>query len=169
MASTGLRVREAGALRRSDVDLKRGLLMIHRTKFGKSRLVPIAPSVTRVLRRYARKRDTLVPNPRSEAFFLLDRGVAVSKNMAIWTFRKVACGIGLRVPRGRNGPRLHEFRHSFAVKTLVSWYRRGLDVDRMMPILSTYLGHTHSAHTYWYLSAVPELLALACARLEKNL
>lgn len=169
LAATGLRGREARALKREDVDLKRGLLAIHRTKFGKSRLVPIAPSVARALDSYARKRDRIVPNAKSPTFFILDRGVAVSKGIADWTFRKISHQMGLRGPGDRTGPRLHDFRHGFAVKTLVGWYRAGLDVERMMPLLSTYLGHTHAAHTYWYLSAVPELLALAGARLENTL
>jgi integrase/recombinase XerD len=169
LAVTGLRGREARALKRDEVDLKRGLLSVHRTKFGKSRFVPIAPSVVRALARYARKRDDLIPHPKSPTFFILDRGVAVSKGISEWTFRKVSHQVGLRGPDDRTGPRLHDFRHGFAVKTLLGWYRAGLDVERMMPHLSTYLGHTHAAHTYWYLSAVPELLALASKRLENTL
>ncbi|MGH2628485.1 MAG: tyrosine-type recombinase/integrase [Anaerolineales bacterium] len=168
LAVTGLRGSEALALDRETVDLEEGLLTIHRTKFGKSRLVPLHPSTVRALRRYARRRDEILPNPRSPAFFLSNQGTRLTEWIARWTFIKLSRQIGLRGPQDRSGPRLHDFRHRFAVRTLLGWYRGGRDVERLMPLLSTYLGHTHVADTYWYLSAAPELLSLAGARLERT-
>jgi integrase len=84
------------------------------------------------------------------------------------TFVKLSRQIGLRGPHDSDGPRLHDFRHSFATKTLVTWYRKGVNVDRHMPELSAYLGHAHVSDTYWYLSAVPELMQLAAMRLEQT-
>jgi len=82
------------------------------------------------------------------------------------TFVKLSRQIGLRKPTDTHGPRLHDFRHRFAVNTLLEWYRADIDVDRRLPELSTYLGHAHVTDTYWYLSATPELLQLALKRLE---
>lgn len=169
LSVTGLRISEALALDRDAVDLTCGLLTIHRTKFGKSRLVPLHPSAQRALARYARRRNHLFPRPLTPAFFISDQGTRLTKWAVRWTFIKLSCQIGLRRPSDSHGPRIHDFRHGFAVATLLRWYRAGLDVDRLMPVLSTYLGHAHVADTYWYLSAVPELLGLAGARLEKTL
>ena len=166
---TGLRISEALALDQNTVDLARGLLTIHQTKFGKSRWVPLHSSVVRALICYARKRDQVFPKLRTSAFFVSDRGTRLSKWAVRWTFIKLSCQIGLRKPSDSHGPRLHDFRHGFAVGTILRWYRAGLDVDQLMPVLSTYLGHTHVTDTYWYLSAAPELLGLAGERLEKTL
>jgi len=88
--------------------------------------------------------------------------------MVRWTFIRLSRRIGLRKPSASSGPRLHDFRHRFAVRTLLGWYRSGVDVERRLPVLSTFLGHGHVEDTYWYLSAVPELLALTTGRLEKR-
>lgn len=167
LAVTGVRGSEAFALDRDAVDLTNGMLTIHRTKFGKSRLVPLHTSTVRALRKYVRRRER-VP-VRSPAFFVSDRGIRMTGCTVRWTFNNLSRRIGLRGPKDRHGPRLHDFRHRFAVTTLLAWYRAGLDVERHMPVLSTYLGHTHVADTYWYLSAAPELLGLASARLEQSL
>lgn len=169
LAVTGLRLSEALALDRDAVDLSEGMLTIHRTKFGKSRFVPLHPSTVRALARYARRRDRMLPALACPAFFVSDRRRRITQWAARWNFNKVSRWVGLRGPQDRSGPRLHDFRHRFAVTTLLGWYRSGRDVERMMPLLSTYLGHTHVADTYWYLSAAPELLGLAGARLEKTL
>jgi integrase len=168
LAATGLRLGEALALDRDDVDLRGGVLAIRRAKFGKSRFVPVHDSTRRALHRYAQQRDLLLPRPASPAFLLSERGTRVTQCSARYTFAVVSRGVGLRAPtRGRRhgrGPRLHDMRHRLAASTLVRWYREGRDVERELPKLSTYLGHVHVADTYWYIEAVPELLRLATER-----
>jgi integrase/recombinase XerD len=166
LAVSGLRISEAVALDEADVRLTHGVLSIRRTKFGKSRLVPLHPSTTRALRRYLRVRDRIRTGQPSNAFFVDERGHRLRRGMVQWTFRKISRQTGLRGPTDARGPRLHDFRHSLAVKTLLGWYRRGVDVEHRLPTLSTYLGHGHITDTYWYLGAVPELLRLASNRLE---
>jgi integrase len=166
LAVTGLRISEALALNRADVDGAEAVLIIRRTKFGKSRLVPVHPSTQRALRRYTRGRDRVHPTPTTESFFVSERGARLTQWTVRYTFNRLSRRIGLRGPADRRGPRLHDFRHRLAVDTLLRWYRAGVDVERHLPELSTYLGHGHIADTYWYLSAVPELLRLAAARLE---
>jgi integrase len=167
---TGMRVTEAIRLDRSDVDLTLGSLHIRRTKFGKSRHVPVHPSTVAALRQYAAVRDRLVPAPRTPAFFLSERGQRVTEWAARYTFAKLSQQLGLRrsAPGHGRGPRLHDMRHRFAAATLIRWYRVGVEVDRELPKLATYLGHVHVADTYWYLEAVPELLQLATARLLRR-
>jgi len=166
---TGMRVSEAVALDREDVNLHDGILAIRRTKFHKSRLVPVHASTREVLRDYAAKRDRALPRRTTAAFFVSEKGTRVSQWAAGYTFVKVSGQIGLRPPiRGHrygHGPRLHDLRHRFAARTLVDWYRSGVDVERELPRLATYLGHVHVNETYWYLEAVPELLELATQRL----
>jgi len=169
LASTGLRPGEALALDRSDVDLENGILSIRETKFGKSRFVPLDPSTREALQQYGQQRDILSVRPVSPAFLLSERGKRIHGGTARRTFAVISSAIGLRPPMvgqhcGR-GPRLQDFRHSFATRRLVEWYRAGLDVERELPKLSTYLGHTEIGLTYWYIEAVPELLALATRRL----
>ena len=167
LAVTGLRISEAIALQQDDVDLNQGLPTIRLTKFRKSRLVPLHPSTTHQLKHYASKRDAFYLNPASR-FFLSERGRPLTDCIVRWTFVKLSRQIGLRGLSDRCGPRLHDFRHRFAVATLLQWYRSGLDVEQRLPLLSTYLGHVHVTDTYWYLWAVPELLALSKNRLEKR-
>jgi len=172
LSVTGTRVSEALACDREDVDLKEGILRIRRTKFGKSRLVPLHESTRQVLLAYARFRDRVVPRPATAAFFLSERGTRVTEWATRYNFAKVSRDVGLRSPvkgwRHGHGPRLHDMRHRFAVRTLVQWYRGGVDVERELPKLATYLGHVHVNDTYWYLEAVPELLGLATRRLERQ-
>lgn len=168
LAATGLRLSEALALDRDDVDLHSGVLAVRRTKFGKSRFVPIHESTRRALQRYASKRDLLVPGSASPAFLLSESGSRITQCSARYNFVVVSRAIGLR-PRLRghhhgHGPRLHDMRHRLAARTLVRWYREGRDVEHELPKLSTYLGHVHVADTYWYIEAVPELLRLATQR-----
>jgi integrase len=169
LASTGLRPGEALALDRSDVDLENGILSIRQTKFGKSRFVPFNLSTGEALQQYAERRDTLCSRPLSSAFLLSECGTRIHGGTARRTFVSISCSTGLRPPmvgrRWGRGPRLQDFRHSFATQRLVEWYRAGLDVERELPKLSTYLGHVEIGLTYWYIEAVPELLALATKRL----
>jgi integrase len=168
MAVTGLRISEAISVDRHDVDLEHRLLTVRFTKFSKSRLVPLHPSTVKRLKSYIRRRDDLYPQPPTSRFFLSNRGTPLTDCMARWTFVKLSHQIGLRKNSHRFGPRLHDLRHRFAVSTLLHWYRTGVDVEQRLPVLSTYLGHTHVTDTYWYLSAIPKLLALTKDRLEKR-
>jgi site-specific recombinase XerD len=169
IAVTGMRVSEVLALDKCDVDLDGRLLTIRRTKFGKSRIVPIHTTTCDVLKDYAVARDRLFPVTTTKAFFLSERGTRVTGWGTRYNFAKVSRQVGLRAPteghRLGHGPRLHDMRHRFAAQTMIDWYRAGLDVEREMPRLSTYLGHVHINDTYWYIEAVPELLRLATARI----
>ena len=167
LVATGMRVNEVLSLDRADVDFDRGTLHVQRTKFGKSRYVPVHPSTVEALKKYAEARGRLFPTPPTPAFFISERGGRITGATARYTFAKLSQQLGLRVPaegHGR-GPRLHDMRHRFAVRTLIHWYRSGLDVERELPKLATYLGHVHVNESYWYLEAVPELLQLATDRL----
>jgi integrase/recombinase XerD len=166
--ATGLRATEALHLHRDDVDLKKGVLTVRESKFGKSRYVPVHASTRRALQRYATLRDRLVPHPTSPRFFLSDRGTRVTYDALRWTFVKVSHQIGLRAPGDSHGPRLHGFRHRLAIQTLLKWYRRGVDVERHLPRLATYLGHAHITDTQWYLTATPQLLRYALKRVERS-
>ena len=166
-AVTGMRTNEALRLNRDDVDLTLGVLTVRQTKFGKSRYVPIHDSTQQALRCYAAERDRLCPNPHSQSFFLSEHATRVTEWALRWTFVKLSRQIGLRGASDSHGPRLVDFRHRFAVNTLVQWYRRGVDVERHLPHLATYLGHAHVTDTYWYLTASPELLELAARRLDR--
>jgi integrase len=162
-----MRINEALTLDRSDVDLDRGILHIRRTKFRKSRYVPVHSTTVAALKKYAEARDRLFPAPSTPAFFISERGRRIPEKTAQYNFAKVSQQIGLRAPAKYHGlgPRLHDLRHRFATRTLIRWYRAGLDVERELPKLSAYLGHVHVNNTYWYLEAVPELLQLATERL----
>lgn len=173
LAVTGMRVSEGLGLDRGDVDLGEGILSIRRTKFRKSRLVPVHRSTRDILTRYALERDQCLAAVTTRAFFVSERGTRITGGNARCTFAKISRQIGLRPPmvkkrRHGRGPRLHDMRHRFAVQTLIEWYQAGLDVEREIPKLSTYLGHVHINQTYWYLEAVPELLRLATERLVEK-
>jgi len=172
IAVTGLRVSEALGLDRDDVDLDGGIIAVRHAKFGKSRFVPIHESTCIALRRYAKRRNRILPRPTTTAFFVTERGTVVTLSSADHTFTVVSRAVGLRPPTEAYGcgrrPRLHDMRHRLAVRTLVRWYREGKDVDRELPKLTTFLGHTHIAHTYWYVEAVPELLQLASERATRR-
>jgi integrase/recombinase XerD len=168
LAVTGMRMSEPIVLNRDQVDLARGILTIRRTKFGKSRIIPIHASTLEALQRYAELRDRLCPWAQTESFFISERGTRLERSTVHRTFIHLSRQIGLRGPDASRGPRLHDLRHGFAIETLLRWYRAGVDVEQHLPELSTYLGHTRVAGTYWYITAVPELLRLATLRLEKK-
>jgi integrase len=168
LAVTGMRTNEPLQLDREDADLNHGVLTVRGAKFGKSRCLPINTSTQRALRRYATQRDHLCVNPQSPSFFVSERGTRVTEWSLRWTFVKLSHEIGLRSPADSRGPRLLDFRHRFAVNTLIRWYRAGIDVERHLPELATYLGHAHITDTYWYLTAVPELMHLAARRGERT-
>lgn len=168
MAVTGMRISEVIHLNRGDVDLDQKVLTVRLTKFGKSRLIPLHPSTVQILEQYLRRLDQLQPRSTAPNFFLSNQGIALTDCMVRWTFIKLSRQIGLRKVGDSCGPRIHDLRHRFAVTTLLNWYRTGVDVEQRLPVLSTYLGHAHVTDTYWYLSAIPELLALTKDRLEKR-
>ena len=135
LATTGLRIGEALGLHRDALDLKRKLLTVRNTKFNKTRLVPLHGSTMAVLERYARKRDALHPAPRSPWFFVAQRGGPLYSWPVRMTFIRLSKQVGLRGVTDHHGPRLHDFRHTFAVQTLLNWYRAGEDVERKLPLL----------------------------------
>jgi integrase len=164
LASTGLRVSEALGLQRADVDLGTGVLHIRQTKFRKSRLVPMHPTVTAALRRYATCRDRDAANP---AFFVGRHGRPLPYNTVRCTFRRLCDKLRWRSNGVLPRPRIHDLRHTFACRRLLQWYRDGVDVDQAIASLSTYLGHGKVTDTYWYLSGTGELLAIAGERFER--
>ena len=166
MASTGLRLGEALALDRADVDLDDGALHV-RARQTRQREVPLHPTATRALRDYARLRDRRLPQPQSPAFFLNPRGGRLSKDQFNHQFAKLIGQVGLEGAGERARPRPHDLRHTMAVRTLLDWIAAGEDVDRRIPELCTFLGHAQPESTYWYLQAVPELMALVAARLQR--
>lgn len=171
IAVTGLRISEALSLNVADVDLEAGLVTVRRGKFGKARLLPISDSTKGQLTAYAKERDRLLDS-FPEPFFVSDIGERVTDCGARYNFAAACQAIGLRpvekFHRHGRGPRIHDLRHTFAVRTMVNWYRTGKDPAREMIKLTTYLGHGDPAHTYWYIEAVPELLALASRRMEEG-
>ena len=168
LAVTGLRLGEALNLRTRDVDWAEGILTIRGAKFGKSRLVPLHASTCEVLADYVKRRDRLF-GARAEGHFLVNKNSnRLDKGEVHRAFYTLSRQIGLRAVNASRGPRLHDFRHRFAVQTLLRWYRNGEDPRRRLPVLSTYLGHAHVTDTYWYLTGTPELLGAAGKRLEKR-
>jgi integrase len=166
LSATGLRISEATALRRQDVDLERGLLHIQQAKFGKSRLVPLHSSTTRALQRYARRRDQDTASAATDAFFVFDHGQPARTRKLQYAFRLVCRQLRWRARGGHRAPRIHDIRHSFVCRRLRRWYEEGVDIDRNILALSTYLGHAKVTDTYWYITATPELMAIAARRLE---
>jgi integrase len=163
MGSTGMRTGEAMGLDRDHVDLPGGMLAVHGTKLGKSRLIPLHPSVIEQLDRYQHQRDLLRPRPVSPALFLSGAGTRLTHTNASKTFNTLLTAAGIRAePK----PRLYDLRHTFAVTTLAHWYEQNLDVAHLLPTLSAYLGHVSPATTYWYLHACPLLMTAAAQRLE---
>jgi integrase/recombinase XerD len=165
---TGMRVGEAIALERADVDLGQSLLTLRQTKGNKSRLIPLHPSTGRALQRYAAIRDQQCPRPTSSHFFISENGTFLRYSTVNRWFLVVSRRIGLRKPGAPHGARLHDLRHRFAIQTMLKWYRTDADVEAHLPELATYLGHGHVADTYWYLSAAPELLRLATVRCQRS-
>jgi integrase len=163
-----MRVSEAIGLDRRDVDLKQGLLTVRNTKFGKSRLVPIHQTTQTKLQDYERLRDRFISHANTVSFFLSERGTRLTDCTFRHWFIVASRKIGLRGNADSHGPRIHDLRHRFAIKTILNWYRRGADVEAHLPELTTYLGHGHVADTYWYISSTPELLKLATQRLERR-
>jgi integrase/recombinase XerD len=172
IAVTGLRISEALSLDDTDVDRETGVLRIRRGKFGKARLVPVSESTLLHLVAYADERNRLL-GLHPQSFFASDQGNRPTVWSTRYNFACVCQKIGIRAPekycRHGRGPRIHDLRHTFAARTIVNWYRMGLDARREMIKLSTYLGHSKPENTYWYIEAVPELLDLASLRATASL
>jgi integrase/recombinase XerD len=167
LSVTGLRMSEVLNLRTKDVDLAQGVLVIVGAKFGKTRLVPIHASTQKALSKYVRDRDRAFGGNLS-CFFVSQRGNPLDGGQVRRTFHRLSRKVGLRGPTASQGPRLHDFRHLFAARTLLSWHRSGQDVERRLPVLSTCLGHGHVSDTYWYLTICPERMGLVVSRWEKH-
>jgi integrase/recombinase XerD len=168
LSVTGLRIGEALHLQVSDVDLDQALLTIRAAKLGRERLVPLHASTCAVLAAYLAQRAQVFGDKASTYFFVSGYGNRLDGSDVHRTFYALSRQIGLRGQNDSFGPRLHDLRHRFAVNTLLRWYASGEDAARRLPVLSTFLGHVHVADTYWYLSAWPELMSQAMARLERR-
>jgi integrase len=165
---TGMRVGEAIRLDRQDIDLHHGVLTVRGTKFGKSRELPVHASTVNVLRSYLRLRERLCPEPATDAVLISPVGTRLLSCNVHSTFRELRRRTGLAPRSAACRPRIHDVRHTFAVRTLLGWYRAGVEVQPRLPLLSTYLGHVHPKDTYWYLQAAPELLQIAAERLDRS-
>jgi integrase/recombinase XerD len=169
MASTGLRPGEARRLDRGHVDLTGANLTVWHSKSGRSRRLPLHESTVRALGEYTLLRDRFHPHPSSEAFFLSRRGARLTSALTSRVFRALRQSAQVATSCARRPARLGDLRHTFAVATLLSWHRAGVDVQRQLPVLSTYMGHLSPYQTYWYLEATPELMALVAERLERSM
>ncbi len=168
IAVTGLRLSEVTGLHRSDVDLDQGALTVRQSKFNKSRLVPLHPTTSAALRSYAEQRDAHLGSHCGPHFFVAEHGGRLLRQYVHRVFWRLSREIGLRQVGEHTGPRIHDLRHRFAIRTLLGWYRDGLEVEQRLPLLSTYLGHTCVRDTYWYLSACPQLMEEAARRLDRQ-
>jgi integrase/recombinase XerD len=157
--ATGLRIGEALRLTLADVDLKRRLLVVRETKFKKSRYVPLSSSTVAQLHAYLRRRHRTGMSVSVDAPFFINRhGKRFGQTAFTTAFLEIIRKLGIRGPKGHAGPRVHDFRHSFAVNRLLAWYREGSNLSAKLPLLSTYLGHTTISCTEVYLHATAQLL-----------
>jgi integrase/recombinase XerD len=166
LAVSGIRIGEAVRLGRDDVEVEQSRLVVRNSKFERSREVPLHETTLAALDAYAGARDRRFCDPAPASFFVSTIGTPLYPRTVDKTHRELVALAGLQGRGGRCRPRLHDLRHSFAVKTIIGWHRDGLDVDARMPLLSKVLGHADPKATYWYMQAAPELLALVAERLE---
>ena len=167
LAATGLRISEALRLTLEDVDLEAGIITVRETKFCKSRLVPLHLTTTEALQRYARLRNVKIPAPSSDDFFLSDGGRRMLQDTVQHRFRRLCDQLHWRSRGGHPAPRIHDLRHSFITHCILRWYQQGINLDKEILALSTYVGHAEVTYTYWYVTGVPELMAIATRRFEK--
>jgi integrase len=169
LSVSGLRLGEALNLELQDINLQASVLTIRSGKFGKSRLVPLHRSTCDVLADYMSRRNQFATGRSISSYVLVSsRGKRLDIRVVHETFNALSRQVGLRGPSDTRGPRLHDFRHRFAFKTLLNWYRSGEDAERRLPVLSTYLGHINLSCTYWYLQSWLELMQEAITRLERR-
>jgi len=166
IACTGLRRSEVIFLDQEHIDFDQSILTIKKSKFNRSRMVPLHATVLKHLIKYEQHRDQLFPISKTNAFFVSEKGMRLNRSAIRDTFLEISRIVGLRNQSDSCGPRIHDLRHRFAVKTIIEWYKAGINVEQRMPILSTYLGHIDPRYTYWYLSNVPELMTLVASRLS---
>lgn len=164
LAATGLRISEALRLTMPDVDLIAGVLTIRHTKFAQCRYVPLHPTATAALVTYTQARRPY--SKASDHFFITDRGRALSYTDARKTFRQLRHQLGWQATPSSASPRIHDLRHTFACRRLLAWYQTGVDIDHAIASLSMYLGHVRVHNTYWYLSSIPELMAVTASAFE---
>ena len=167
IAATGLRVSEALRLQCGDVDLDTGMLTVRQTKFTKSRLVPLHPTTVRALRQYLALRRRHLPTVQDGLFLASARGTALAKRTVHWVFDQLRKQLAWTVRGGHAAPRIHDLRHTFICRRVQLWHEHGTDIDNAMVALSTYVGHTKVSDTYWYLTAVPDLMSVAGCRFEQ--
>ena len=168
LAVTGMRLGEAIGLDSRDVDLDQGLMRVRQAKFNKSRWVPVHSTTQERLKQYSQLRNQIFPHPQSHGFLLSERGTRLTGWAVRRWFNILSYQIGLREPTDHHGPRIHDLRHRFVIRTLCRWYRSNYNIEAHLPELTTYIGHGHVRDTYWYISATPELLLLATERLENR-
>jgi integrase len=169
LAVTGMRVGEAIGLDLADFDSDNGLVVVRKGKFGKSRELPLHPTTVDALRDYLNRRDRPRSATSSSALFVSSAGTRLLYCSVQRTFHRLTLLAGLEPRSPRCRPRLHDLRHSYALRTILDGYRDEGDTQARLALLSTYLGHVDPSSTYWYLSAAPELLELAGARLQQHL
>jgi integrase/recombinase XerD len=169
LLATGMRIGEALALDNKDVDLKQGVITVHNTKLNKSRILPLHKTVPPVLKQYVRQRDKRFPIRENESFFTIVDGRRPSHAVTLKRFKQVLFDVRILKPPKTKGPRLHDLRHTFAVRALTGFYKNGQNIDGKIHALSTYLGHKDIRCTYWYLTAVPELMGQVLSRLERKI
>jgi len=167
IAATGLRISEALKLQCADVDLAHGVLTVCQTKFAKSRLVPLHPTVTTALSRYLAFRQQTVPSASKACFFVTATGAGLVKRTVHCVFDKLRTELKWVARGSHPAPRIHDLRHTFICRRVQLWHAHGVDIDNAMLALSTYVGHAKVSDTYWYLTAVPELMAVAGRSFEE--
>lgn len=167
LAVTGMRLGEALRLDRSDVDTSNRTITIRQSKFGKSRYIPIHRTTADALKAYSGHRDSFLSEPKSSQFLIGHHGFGISERTIRQIFYRRLKRIGINNKTGNQLPRISDLRHSFSVKTLLNWYQNGVrNIDHLIPLLSTYLGHVKPTNTYWYITGTPELLKFAVTRLK---
>jgi len=168
LAVTGCRIGEVVNLKDNDVNTETGIITIRGSKFGKSRYLPISTSTNSNLIAYSEKRSTYIKQPSSGNFFLSEKGTPLTVNCVEVFYVQLSKKIGLRQKDDSFGPRVHDFRHTYAIRSIINCYKANADPNQLMPLLSTYLGHKKPSDTYWYLTNIPELMVLAAERLEQS-
>jgi len=164
LAATGLRISEAIHLQTQDVDWVHGILTVRQTKFCKSRLVPLHITALVELKRYVEAQERQLGLQKDDAFFVSDTGKALHYRTVLNTFEVLRTRLGWIARGGHASPRIHDIRHTFICRSLLESYRRNQSPDHIMDALSTYVGHVKVSDTYWYLTATPELMAVAAER-----
>jgi integrase len=167
IAATGLRVSEALRLQCADVDLDAGMLTVRQTKFAKSRLVPLHPTTVRALKQYLAQRRRHLPTAQGGPFLASSRGTALAYRTVHCVFDRLRKQLGWTARGGHPEPRIHDLRHTFICRRVQLWHEHGTDIDNAMVALSTYVGHAKVSDTYWYLTAAPDLMAVAARRFEQ--